>query len=523
MTLAKTATRIGKLSTIYLIGSFAPQLVNMIVLPIYTDYLSQEQMGIFNLASRVAMPLGTLIQLGALAGLKSWYFRTDEHLRPQLVRSMQLSQFAVNLAVTLVLALVGVFVVDEILPGLPLSSTALYALWLLILAYVFGDASMRLASMVARLCEHAKTAIALSLSRYVIQTVVGLVIVYWLAARGLDDWQGFGRQVAASVAALAAAVVAARLVWKYGGGRFDLGMAKQTLRTGVNFVPHQLSDGLMLTANAWMVNGLFSTAALGVYGVAIAFAQLIQMPLINFGDAAYPTLSRLMREGGQENRRQQTRIYTLTLLIVIFALLGQQIFSTVAIRVLTNPSYHEAASVVSILIFAWAFQGFYSIVSQPVFFFGGGLWLSTATITSIVVSAGIGMWAIPVYGMYGAAWSMVAGFVVKFIVAAAASTYLYPLPWELTKIGRALACAGLIVWLDLTFVDGWLSVVKNIERPGSFFERVEWVNLITVVGAKLLLLVGMIVLLWITRVVTTREFRIVADAVRGKMRSWRRR
>lgn len=523
MTLAKTATRIGKLSTIYLIGSFAPQLINMLVLPIYTDYLSKEQMGIFNLAGRVSTPLGVLMQLGVLAGLKSWYFRTDEHLRPQLVRSVQLGQFVVNTAMVLLLALIGLAFVDDILPDLPLSWPALYGLWLLILAYVFGDASMRLASTVARLCEHATTSIALNLSRYALQVVVGLALVYWLAAEGKDDWQGVGRQAAATAATLAMAVAAVRMVWRYGGGRFELAMSRRVLRSGVTFLPHQLSDGLMLTLNAWMVNGFFSTAALGVYGVAVAFAQLIQMPLINFGDAAYPTLSRLMREGGDENRRQQSRIYTLTLLLIVFAMLAQQIFSTVAIRVLANPAYHEAASVVSILILAWLFQAFYQIISQPVFYFGGGLWLSTATGTSILVSAAVGVWAIPEYGMYGAAWSMVAGFVAKFIVAASASTYLYPLPWELSKIARALACAATVVWVDLALVDGWLVVVKDLQKPGTFFERVEWLNLSLVVGVKLLLLAAMVLLLWLTRAIRTRELVIVAEAARGKLRSLLRR
>lgn len=522
MTLAKTATRIGKLSTIYLIGSFAPQLVNMLVLPIYTDYLSRQQMGIFSLANRVSVPLAVLIQLGALAGLKSWFFRTDEQLRPQLVRSMQIGQFAVNAAGIVVLAAIGLVFVERILPGLPLSSAALYALWLLILADVFGDCSTNLASQVARLHERATTAISLGLSRYAIQTVVGLALVYWLAWQEHDDWQGFGRQAAATVAALATAVFAARLTWKFGSGRCNAAMVEQTLRTGVHFVPHQLSDGLMLTANAWMINGLISTAALGVYGVAVAFAQLIQMPLIAFGDAAYPTLSRLMREGGAENRRQQTRIYTLTLTIVITVMLAQQLFSTVAIRVLANPAYHEAAAVVSVLIFAWLFQAFYMIVSQPVFYFGGGLWLSTATVTSILVSVGVGVWAIPEYGMYGAAWSMVAGFAAKLVVAAAASTYLYPLRWELSKIARTLACAAAIVWFDLRFVDGWLSVARDLQQPGTFFERVEWINLSIVLAVKMLLVAAIVPLLWITRTISSRELSIVIEAVRGKMQSWRR-
>jgi hypothetical protein len=125
--------------------------------------------------------------------------------------------------------------------------------------------------------------------------------------------------------------------------------------------------------------------------------------------------------------------------------------------------------------------------------------------------------------MYGAAWSMVAGFVAKLIVAAAASTYLYPLPWEFSKIARTLACAAAVVWVDLALVDGWLTVVKDLQEPGRFFQRVEWINLAVVVSVKLLLVASMIPLLWLTRAVSTRELTLLVETVRGKIRSWRRR
>lgn len=521
MTLAKSATKIGKLSTIYFVGSLLPQVINIIVLPIYTDYLSKEQMGVFNLASRVGAPLGILIQLGALAGFKSWYFRTDEALRPQLVRTMQVGQIAINLAMVALLAVIGLVWVDAILPGLPLSWAALYAMWLMILGDCFGDATSRLASSAARLREHAITSLVLSLSRYGVQTVVGLGLVFWMANAGMGEWQGFGRVAAALVASLVISLFAFRLNWRYGGGRFDPAMFKQTLRTSIKFVPHQLSDTLLQTANAWMVNGLFSTATLGVYGVGVGFAALIQLPLLNFGDAAYPTLSKLMREGGPDSKRQQARIYTLSLLMLVVAILVQQLFATVAIRVLTNPAYHEAAQVVPILIFAWLFQAFYAIVSQPVFYFGGGLWLSTATVSSIVVSVGVGIWTIPDYGMYGAAWSMAAGFAAKFVVAATASTYLYRLPWELTKISLGLACALLVAWVDWAYVDGWLDVVNAANQPGGFWQRVAWINLIAMVGAKLALLATIVPLWWTTGVLATKELVYGRDLVRGKLRAMR--
>jgi hypothetical protein len=189
--------------------------------------------------------------------------------------------------------------------------------------------------------------------------------------------------------------------------------------------------------------------------------------------------------------------------------------------VLTNPAYHEAAQVVPILIFAWLFQAFYAIVVQPVFYFGGGLWLSTATISSIIVSVGVGIVSIPEYGMYGAAWSMAAGFAAKFVVAATASTYLYRLPWELAKISLALACALLVAWIDWAYVDGWRDVVNVANQSAGFWQRVEWLNLIVMVGVKLALLSAIVPLWWITGVVTTKELAYGRDLVRGKLRALR--
>jgi hypothetical protein len=163
------------------------------------------------------------------------------------------------------------------------------------------------------------------------------------------------------------------------------------------------------------------------------------------------------------------------------------------------------------------------IVSQPVFFRGGGLWLSSATIASIVASVGAALWAIPEHGMYGAAWSMAAGFAVKFAVAAAASTYLYPLPWEISKIVRAILCGLAIAWFDTAFVDGWLPVVRDLVEPGSFWQRVEWLNVVALASVKSLLLASMVPLLWVTGVVSSREIAYVAQAARGKLRSWRTR
>ena len=192
-----------------------------------------------------------------------------------------------------------------------------------------------------------------------------------------------------------------------------------------------------------------------------------------------------MNDGSSEARRQQARLYTLVAVGVVVLLLATSLFSPVVIKLFTAQNYHEAGRVVLVLVLAWLFQGLYSLVLQPLFYFGGGIGMSIPTVTALIAAVALSLLLIPPFGMYGAAWAMVVCFAVKFLVGAVVSTILYPLPWELRKIvlavgvGASLAAIGMALPEDLPVVVA-----------------------LTVKSATLL---AIIPLLWCTGIVTTRE------------------
>jgi len=500
MSLAKHVTKIGKLTSIYLGGSVLSQAIALFLLPVFTHYLPTDQMGIVNLAGRVMAPLAILIQLGLLSSLKSHYFRTDKPLRASLVRTTILGQIGQGTLMCALLSVAGIWLAGVFLPNLPLPRELVYGLWLMIVWGCFFHAIGQYAIGVSQLEEHAFTAVFLSYLRLFLRVGLGVFVV---AALG---WKGFGRYASIFLTAFLVAIVSLGVLRRYARGPFDPGLLKRTSRTGLTFIPSSLSGVLALTINAWLVNKMVSTASLGIYGIAIAFGQLIQMPLMTFGHAAYPTLAKLMSDGSPESRRQQSRLYTLLVAAIGALALGVVLFSPLAIRLLTSsahPEYRQAAPIVPILVLAWLFQGFYWISSNRVFFLGGGLWLATATGSSIVASIVFSLLLIPPFGVYGAAMAMVGCFLVRFVVVTIVGERLYRLPWQIVPIVLTVAGMGLMVGADLL-----LSPLMGL-----------WAGL----ALKCALLLATLPLIWATGVVSRKELAWAKDRVVGKLRSLLRR
>jgi O-antigen/teichoic acid export membrane protein len=489
MSMAKKAAKVGKLSTIYVIGSMLPQFLGILVLPIFTRYMDREQYGIVGLAGTYIGFLGILIQMGLWSGLKSRYFHVDEEQRASLVRTIQVGQFLTGIVLSMVLSLVGLFWVSELLPNLPLDTAFKQMLWLLIVWGSFAMGVILVTRGVAQIREQAVTAVSINLTQWVAQVLLGLAIVislYYLGARG---YLGFGRQVSVFLSALLGALLGSIYMWRVGrGGAIHWGEFWRTWRVGITFIPHSAAVTGARLMMAWLVTSLLGPGDMGIYSIALLFATLLELPLNAIANAAYPTLAGLMRDGSEEARRQQARFYGLLVFGTIFLVLSLKVLAPVAIQILVAPEFHAAIDINAILLIAWLFQGFYLIVSQPIFFKGGGQYMATATVISLLVMANLAAWLIPEYGLVGAAGTMIGSYLVRFLIAAYFSHRIYPLKWRLRPIllmSVASLGVGLVDSCFLGTAPWWLTTpIKLMLLVGmlpmaifcGFMTRSEWLT-----------------------------------------------
>ena len=186
--LTRTATRIGKIGSVYMAGSFVPTVAAIFLLPVFTRYLVPEQMGIIRLSVRIMTPLRVLIGLGLTASLQSHYFRTERERHPELVRTFLLGQLGFALIFCGLLSLAGLFFADALLPNLPLAPRETYLLWLILVGGAFAGVFTGLGVKLMQLRERPFSVISLRLIRFTVQAILGIGAVVLLG------WKGLGRQ-----------------------------------------------------------------------------------------------------------------------------------------------------------------------------------------------------------------------------------------------------------------------------------------------------------------------------------------
>ncbi len=455
MALKRNVVKIGRLSTIYMIGSIAPKVLGLFLLPVFTHYLVPEQFGIIRLALQISQVLAVVLQLGFGASLKSFYFKFEGFTKEEIVKTAFLGHLALSALLCTILSVAGIWLAAPLLPNLPLNPDLIMGLWLMIVWGCFFDSKLRLATIMVQLQERASTSVVLNLAKMLSQDLIGVVGVVWLG------WLGFGRQGSVLMGSFVGGVISIWVLWRFGRGQFSLSLFKKLLTTGLTFIPHSLAGILSLSINTWILNKMISSAAIGVYGIAIMFAQFIVIPITSIGNGAYPTLAKLMKDGSRAAKEEQSRLYTLIITGVALVTLAIVMFAPVAIDVLTDPKYHEAKTIVYVLGLAWFLQGIYLVGSHVVFYYGGGLWLGTATITSVIVNVVLSLVLIPRYGIFGAAFAMAGCFLIRALIVLVVGQRMHPLPWQIGQIVRALIATGVLGTADFV-------VSPMLDFSGSF-------------------------------------------------------
>jgi O-antigen/teichoic acid export membrane protein len=477
MSLAAKAAKAGKISAIYAMGSIIAQLVALFTLPFFTRVLSPAQMGVVQVATQFLLFMGILMQLGLFSGLKSVYFRSEPATREQLVRSVQIGQWVQGGLLAIVLSIAPLPWLGRILPDtLPLGYELRVWLWWMIVWGGYLGSLVRVGGGLAQLREDPVPFVVISMATLFIGVAVGVILVL-----GFGGF-GFFRQAGTFMGTLAAGLLASWYMWQHGSGRISSRLFLRTFKVGLTFVPHAISGVLISFASMWLVAALDSAGSAGIYGIAVSFAMLITMPLQAIGHALYPTLAGMMREGTVEAKRQHVRFYLFIVAGTIFLGLGLSLFAPVVIRMLTAPEYHEAVYINAILIIAWMFEGFYLTVSQPVFFFGGGWYMTLASFGSFLVLLGLSNWLIPLFGAYGAALAMVGCFMTKMSISGVCSHKLYPLKWDLPPLVKLLLAAALLGIIDFVWVDTWsvwLAVPMKCLLAAAYIPLVIWSGIVS--------------------------------------------
>ena len=432
-------------TAIYGIGGLTSRFLAVLMLPLYTSYVSVGDYGRIELLMSLMAVAVVVIRGGANFGFIRFYFLDKEReYRRRLIRTVFWAQMGYS---TLALALCVIFA-SEIAgwlnvnwrPGAHLqgSGTSLVVATAVLLWVNVNYAQM------TNLFRAEQRSVAFSIATLLnigitVPLTVLLVVVYKEGPLGIIVGNLSGTLV----------VFIALLGYRREqlGLQFDRTLLQTLNRFGFPLMGAALAtwvmnfgDRLML---AKLLHGQYALDQLGQYSLANKIASAMVLLFTAF-QVAWPAFAYSI-EDEDEAKRTYSYVLTYLMFIAAWAAVGLSLFAPWIVRILARkPGYWPAAEAIPALAFASVFFAGFIVVTIATGRSRRTQFNWVATTAGAVLNFTLNLWLIPAYGMLGAAYATLAGFILIMVLRTWNAQLVYPVQYQWRRVTVLVLMAGLL-------------------------------------------------------------------------------
>jgi O-antigen/teichoic acid export membrane protein len=435
--------RLGKHSVIYGLGGLVQRILAVLLLPVYTRYLSPADYGIVETLVALTTVLVITLRLGISTGFIRFYFESSElAYRLRVIRT----SFWFTMAAATFGLLVGVAFSREI-------STVLFGssddAEIVAAAFVGLWAQMNYEQLTSlfRVEERSVAYVTASLVNIGITIGATLLLVVALDAGPLGVIVG---NFTGTLLVYAALIGYRR---EQLGLQFDRGLFREMNRFGLPLVPSALFLWVTNFSDRFFIVKLADTEEVGLYSVGVRIASVMAL-LVTAFRLAWPAFGYSIEEDAEARR---TFAYVLTYLVVIttWVATGLGLLSPWIVDLIAAPEFAASSRVVAPLAFAVVLFAGYVVVVIAVGRTRRTQFNWVVTGTAAIVNITLNLLLIPPFGMMGAAVATVAAFATMFAGMTWWSQRLFPVPYQWRRVltaagaGVALVVVGKLVGAGL--------------------------------------------------------------------------
>ena len=479
-------TALARSSLIYGLGNYGVKLVGFLLIPVYTRYLAPADYGVMALVSTFGQALFIFLNLGQSTALFRFYYEDDTPEGRERV-------IAGSLWITLVIST-------------PISLLAL-TLSPPTARYLLGDSSMaglvavgvltvacrqllRLPFAVLRADERDTRYASWSVMRTALSAGLAILLVVVVH---LGVWGVLLSQLLSE--AICCAILVPPIARSLRAGWVAKELREQ-LTFGLALVPGAMAGFTLDLSDRFFLRHYSSLEQVGLYSLGYRLGEIIffvtaavqlAWPQFVFGNRKAPNAKELF-----------SYATTYYLAGMLFLVLGLSAVAPELVHVMAAPEYRAAAPIVPIVALAGLCEGLRYVVTIGIAYQKRPIIRSAAMGAAALVNVGLNVLLIPTYGMMGAAWATLAGFIVLIAVEFVVSRRFYPIPYQHARIAKL--CAVVVA----------LYLASRLVPPG--------VPVAVAAEKVAILVVGFPLLLWLSRFFEPAELEHMRRAYAGVRR-----
>ena len=413
-------------SAVYGVGSLVSRFIAVLLLPVYTRFLSPADYGLIETLIALSAVLTVLLAAGVKSAFFRFYF--DDEDKRRVIRTSFWFTMASGTA-GLVAGLALAAPISELLFDTSSHADLVRASFVGLWAHVNYE-------QMTSLFRVEQRSVA-----YLIATMINLTLTVGatlLLVAALDKGP-LGVIVGNFTGTLLVYVGLLAYRREQLGFELDRPLLREMNRFGMPLVPSALFLWVLNFSDRFFLVKLAGPREVGLYSIGVRMASAIILFLAAFR-TAWPAFAYSI-EDDLEAKRTYSFVLTYIVVITSWMALALGVLSPWLVRLLTTEEFYSAERVVAPLAFAAAAFGAYIVVV-----IGIGRARRTRsnwpiTGAAAALNVGLNLLLIPEFGMIGAAVATIGAYGTLFLAMAWKAQRIYPVPYQWRRVATAFGSA----------------------------------------------------------------------------------
>jgi O-antigen/teichoic acid export membrane protein len=443
VTLGPQLKRLGKHSAIYGLGGLVSRILAVLLLPLYTRYLSPSDYGKVETLIALTTVIGIVLRMGIHSAFFRFYFDSPEATdRLRVVRTS--FWFTMTMATA---GLAGGVLLANPIADLLFGSTGDSELVMAAFVGLWAGMNYEQLTSLFRVEERSVAFVSASLTNIFLTIGATLLLVVVL------DKGPIGVIVGNFTGTLIVYAVLVGYRREQLGLEFDRRLLREMNRFGIPLVPTALFLWVTNFSDRLFLVQLADTTEVGLYSVGVRIASAMVLLLTAFR-LAWPAFAYSIDD---DHEAKRTYAFVLTYLVALttWVATGLALLSPWIVDWIAAPAFAESSRVVGPLAFSTVAFAAYIVVAIGVGRAKRTQFNWVVTGAAAAVNIALNLLLIPEYGMLGAAIATVAAYSTMFVGMVWWSQRIYPVPYQWRRVVTA-AAAGLALVAIGKLADGGL-------------------------------------------------------------------
>jgi len=415
----------------YTAASVASKVLAVLLLPLYTRYLTTADYGQAELLFSTVVAASIVIRLGLIEALLRFYYLPG--VRGERVIGTGFAALLWSTTAAALIALPFAAQIGDAISGDPLDPglvrIAIGGLWVLTLYEYMVT--------LFRLDERAKAYFAFTIGNVLvaIPLTVLLVVVLGAGAEGLL----LGAYLAGLPFLLWLIVSERRRL----ALRPERALLRRMFRFGLPTMPAEISIYSLAFIDRIIISHALGLAQLGLYGLAFKFSQAIQVVVRGF-QLAWPPLAYSIADD-EEARRAYAVVVTAFTALCGFIVVGMWLEARWIVRLLAAPEFFDSYEAIGPLALGAALYGVYLALVVILGRTGKTQYNFPVTIVATIANVVLNLILVPAWGIVGAGVALVASYLIVIVLIYGVSRRIFPIPWQWGRLAVAAAAAAILI------------------------------------------------------------------------------